>query len=347
MSDFQNDLRNYVESSANPVTAEEVMGSDLVTRRVDPSTRRGLVVALAAAALVLAAVVGASFFINRTPDQIVPAGTTATTQAGDPASDSTVTTTVSSTTLPDTPTSTVPGVEPVLVSGLFDGEVPRNALVTGFVVWNASGARLCDFLNESLPPLCEGAWLVIADPDLLDLQLEQSQGVRWTSGLVEIQAWYDGNRLVIGGEEAALPTPEDLALVEAFAGFATTPDQETAARVPFSDEVVLGLASNAVATLPQDGLADPNNWSLAMEVFRARTGPFSALTLVERPFIVTLGTHPHCASPPVGPPAGFDTYQRISLQPETTTSCLEWWTVDLFVDADGNIGAVTMDLYEP
>ncbi len=345
MSDFQNDLRNYVESSASPVSADEVMGSRLATRRVDPSTRRGLVVALATAAAVLAAVVGASYFINQAPDQVVPIGTTATTQASnDPASDPTVT----STTIADTPaTPSVPDVEPVVVSGLFDGEGPRNALVTGFVVWDASGARLCDFLNESLPPLCEGAWLVIADPDSLDLPLEQSQGVRWTSGLVEIQAWYDGNRLVLGGADAALPNAGDLAAVEAFVEFAQAPDQASVASVPFGDQVVLGLASNTVTTLLLDELADPNKWSLDMEIFRARTGPFSALALVEPPFTVTIGSHPHCASPPVAPPAGFETYRRVSLQPETTTSCLEWWTVDLFVDTDGTIGAVTMDLYEP
>ena len=344
MSDFQDDLRNYIESSASPVSADEAMGSHLATRRVDPSTRRGLVVALAAAVAVLAAVVGASYFLNQTADQLVPIGTTATTQStNDSPPDSTVTTT----TFPDTPTSTIPGVEPVLVSGLFDGEGPRNALVAGFVVWDESGALLCDFLNESLPPLCGGAWLVIADPDSLDLQLEQSQGVRWTSGLVEIQAWYDGNRLVIGGVQAALPTTNDQSLVDAFVAFAEAPDQESFAGVPFGDPVVLGLASNVVATVAIDGLADPSNWLLDLENFRARTGPFSALALVERPFIVTIGSHPNCASPPVAPPAGFETYRRVSLQPETTTSCLEWWTVDLFVDTDGPVGAVTMDLYEP
>lgn len=350
MSDFQNDLRNYVESSANPVTAEEVMGSDLVTRRVDPSTRRGLVVALAAAAVVLAAVVGASFFINRAPDQVVPIGTTATTQpSNDPPSDPTM----SSTTLPDTPASAVPDVEAVLVSGLFDGEGPRNALVTGFVIWDDSGARFCETLLESLPPQCGGAWLVIADPGGLDLALtqdlefEQNQGVRWTADQVEIWAWYDGSRLVIGGEAAALPTAEDLALVEAFVGFAAAPDQETVSKVPFADQVVLGLASNTVATLRQDGLADPTSWSLDMEIFRARTGPFSALNLVERPFIVTVGSHPHCVSPPVAPPVGFETHRRISLQPGLAISCVDWWTVDLFVGPDGTIEAVTIDLYEP
>jgi hypothetical protein len=37
----------------------------------------------------------------------------------------------------------------------------------------------------------------------------------------------------------------------------------------------------------------------------------------------------------------------VSIQPTNTTSCLEWSTVDLFIDTDGNIAAITLDLFEP
>lgn len=52
----------------------------------------------------------------------------------------------------------------------------------------------------------------------------------------------------------------------------------------------------------------------------------------------------------VQPPApdGLADLRRVSVQPELgDRSCLEWWTVDLFVADDGSIAAVTMDLYEP
>jgi hypothetical protein len=33
--------------------------------------------------------------------------------------------------------------------------------------------------------------------------------------------------------------------------------------------------------------------------------------------------------------------------PAGIDSCIQWWTVDLFVTDDGRIGAVTLDRYEP
>jgi len=325
------------------------MGSYTVSRRVPPSTRRGLVVAVATAAVVMAAVVGASYFINRAPDQVVPIGTTATTVS----SNTTITnSTISTTTSTPSPT-TSPAVDAVTVSALFDGEGPRNALVAGFVFWDVTGVRLCELLLESFPPQCGGAWLVIADPVNLDVALgdiatgSASDGISWTNTTAEIPAYFDGDRLIVGGPGAADPSEQDLALAEAFVDFAAGPNPDTAAQVPFADLVEIGLGPDALKVLSGDDLADPSAWVFDTEFFRAYTGPFSALTLVKEPFTVTIGTHPHCASPPVAPPSGFETYRRVSLQPETATSCLEWWTVDLFVSADGTIGAVTLDLYEP
>lgn len=41
--------------------------------------------------------------------------------------------------------------------------------------------------------------------------------------------------------------------------------------------------------------------------------------------------------------------RRLTLRPrdETIRSCLDWFTVDLFVGGDGEVVAVTLDLYEP
>lgn len=55
----------------------------------------------------------------------------------------------------------------------------------------------------------------------------------------------------------------------------------------------------------------------------------------------------HCASPPVGPPTELVDMQQISIQPTGIDTCVLWWTVDLFVNADGKVVAITMDLWEP
>lgn len=48
-------------------------------------------------------------------------------------------------------------------------------------------------------------------------------------------------------------------------------------------------------------------------------------------------------------PKGFEGHQRVSIQPAETTidSCLSWFSVDLFVNGDGRIAAVTLDIWEP
>jgi hypothetical protein len=64
---------------------------------------------------------------------------------------------------------------------------------------------------------------------------------------------------------------------------------------------------------------------------------------------VSLGDHPHCASPPVPPPRGMAGARRVSVQPDenSITSCLAWFSVDLFLDEHRNVVAVTLDIWEP
>jgi hypothetical protein len=158
-------------------------------------------------------------------------------------------------------------------------------------------------------------------------------------------------------------TEEDRQLVRAFVEFALAPGSESVGRVPFAaDGVRLGLASDLVATVPAERLADPDSWLVdRLPHFRAYVGPFSALRSVRghvssaaggdvlRRLQVNVGPHPHCASPPVPAPAAVQALRRVSVQPAeaSITSCLEWFTVDLFVTPVGEVEAVTLDLYEP
>ncbi|NND12951.1 MAG: hypothetical protein HKO10_03235 [Acidimicrobiia bacterium] len=62
---------------------------------------------------------------------------------------------------------------------------------------------------------------------------------------------------------------------------------------------------------------------------------------------VTVGSHPHCAGPPMPVAEGFEELTQISIQPAAPDSCLEWWTVDVFLDDQGDIAGVTLDMWEP
>lgn len=155
------------------------------------------------------------------------------------------------------------------------------------------------------------------------------------------------------GSGSPAPSATDEELIARFLQFASDPSAATAAELPFGDEVALGLADDLLVTRTRPRLADPTTWELDVEHFRGYAGPFSALELAAgsnpTDTVVSLGEHPHCASPPQPPPAELDGHRRVSVQPDPDTydSCLNWWTVDFFIAGDDTVAAATLDLYEP
>ncbi len=267
---------------------------------------------------------------------------------GDPPSTTTVaapttTSTVATTTTPTTIETTGPAV---YVSALFDGEGPRQVTVGGFVLVDPGGARLCEVLMESFPPQCGWAWVVVPNIEGLDLELERSSGVAWTQSRVEIAGFFDGTRFVAdGGSPDVAPRSDDLILTEAFWSFATTGDGSE--QIPFAGRVDLGLGDRIYRTVTSDELTEAEAWVIDEEEFRAYSGPFSALGLDAQRYVTTVGAHPRCAGPPVPAPDGLTDLRRVSMQNAEATSCLEWWTIDFFVDQNGEVVAVTLDLYGP
>lgn len=151
----------------------------------------------------------------------------------------------------------------------------------------------------------------------------------------------------IGSGETA--SEEDENLITAFAAFARDPSQSGDLRL--AEEVALGLGPALHETRTRTDLADHEAWVIETDQFRARVGPFSALDLLAETVetTVSVGEHPHCASPPKPPPERFADHRRVSVQPhpDTIDSCLQWWTVDLFLNRSGAVDAVTLDVWEP
>ena len=88
-------------------------------------------------------------------------------------------------------------IAPIEVAELLDGSSPTDASVIGFVVIDDGGARLCEALAESFPPQCGGSAVVIANPDVLTVALEQEQSVRWTNERVRLDGTYDGTQFTL------------------------------------------------------------------------------------------------------------------------------------------------------
>jgi hypothetical protein len=155
-----------------------------------------------------------------------------------------------------------------------------------------------------------------------------------------------------GGATATLPANPDEALMHAFIAFARSPSPRTLATIPFAAQVQLGLADRLLVERRSAELERPESWVLDVECcFRGGVGAFSALELLKRASAVTIsvGPHPHCVSPPVPPPPEVAALRRVSVQPKQGPgeSCLQWWTVDVFLLPDDRIAAVTLDHYEP
>lgn len=93
--------------------------------------------------------------------------------------------------------STSSDAAPIEIGVLLDGDAPVEATVSGYVVWDDSGARLCEVLMESFPPQCGGSFVAIANPEALTMALEQEQSVRWSNDRIRVSGTFDGTELTL------------------------------------------------------------------------------------------------------------------------------------------------------
>jgi hypothetical protein len=165
--------------------------------------------------------------------------------------------------------------------------------------------------------------------------------------------------VLIAADDPSAPTGAEMALLERLALFARDPEVSSVDEIPTSSAGVwLGLGDRLIVRRTAEDLGDPAGWSLDVNAFRARVGPFSALApladwtagMGNEPVTeaaVTVGSHPHCGSPPLAAPLAVAGLRRVSIQPAGVDTCLLWWSVDAYFDADGELAAVTLDYWEP
>lgn len=71
------------------------------------------------------------------------------------------------------------------------------------------------------------------------------------------------------------------------------------------------------------------------------------LAQADNALVFSAGAYRRCASPPARPPAQVGTLRRLTILSGAREACLQWFAVDVFVDATDEIAAVTIDLWEP
>ena len=69
-------------------------------------------------------------------------------------------------------------VSTIDVATLVSGNTVRDVVVEGAVVWDDSGARLCQALMESFPAQCGSPSVPISNPDAVDAAFDESGGRR-------------------------------------------------------------------------------------------------------------------------------------------------------------------------
>lgn len=257
----------------------------------------------------------------------------------------------------DVPDGASTQADPITVSELLDLRPAGVVNVSGNLVDNGGGWFLCESLDTGGLPFCASRWVVVTNvaAEIIDplgptTESGDFRSITYTEDPVVLsgELTKDGRFTLTGSPSDVDMTDDDLALLAAFADLGPTNLDTDTLRIA-DGGAQMGLGPNLLATRSADELTDPTNWQLDLEAFRGYVGPFSALEQLGNADQITtmVGPHDHCASPPAPIADELRGLRHLSLQPTGIDSCLQWWTVDIFVDDAGDIAGITLDLWEP
>ncbi len=226
------------------------------------------------------------------------------------------------------------------------------------VFWGETGRPGAPLTQVAYDPATD-TWTPLSDSPLRARFAHQATTVVgpntvliWGGAGFELDSFSDGAILVLAATvdsaEFRQVAGELISLLIPLAG-----DLSRAGDLPWeSAGVGLGLGETVIRTVDPADLADPSSWVFDVDFYNGATGPFSILDAIERmaggdDLSIEIGPHDHCASPPKAAPPGYEGLRRVSVQPASFDSCLQWWTIDLFVTSAGNVRAITYDFWEP
>lgn len=133
--------------------------------------------------------------------------------------------------------------------------------------------------------------------------------------------------------------------------FARHPSDETFAAIPLAENVTLGLWDDHTRLVSAAALRDPAAWIMDADIWAAYVGPFDMLRSAGRDESMQyrIGPHDHCAGPPLAAPGGFEFHTQISAEPAelTVQTCMQWSSLNVFVNDDNLIEGIFLDIWEP
>ena len=77
------------------------------------------------------------------------------------------------------------------------GQSGNTVVVIAMLVDDGTGMRMCESLAESDPPQCGGRSVEVMNPEVIDVDLTEDQGVRWAEGSIQLLGWMEGDAFYV------------------------------------------------------------------------------------------------------------------------------------------------------
>jgi hypothetical protein len=150
-------------------------------------------------------------------------------------------------------------------------------------------------------------------------------------------------------EPGGAVTDDDRKLADDFIAWARSQSERVP---PLADSLRLLLGPEVHTEVVLSDPYDRSGWVLSTEqddLWRAYIGPFEPLDHLAGPRNVSVVSGPHqtCNVPAVDAPADLASLRQITIEATDVDSCLQWYSIRLFVNDAGLVEAVIFDAYEP
>ncbi|MDH3296226.1 MAG: Gmad2 immunoglobulin-like domain-containing protein, partial [Acidimicrobiia bacterium] len=122
--------------------------------------------------------------------------------------------------------------------------------------------------------------------------------------------------------------------------------------LPLAETVTLSLGLDEQMSRSRTELVDRDAWTFdAGEGFGGFSGPFNLLDTLDGPggrqVEYSAGPIPFCAAPPKVWPVEWQALDQVNIEPVGIDSCIAWYGISLFLNSDGDIEVIVLDLFGP
>ncbi len=158
--------------------------------------------------------------------------------------------------------------------------------------------------------------------------------------------------VIRSGPTPSVPTDEEQSAALDLLNFAEWWNTEfgNADSMALADQVTLLLGADGERQIRSRAeLGDRAGWGFDATDAFGYVGPFNIIDVLAKETGVQISSGPinHCAGPPLDWPTELDGLRQVNIEPVGIDTCLLWFGISLFLNGEGDIAAVALDLWEP